>query len=108
MNGSFTSGKVGYNNSYGGPYAYISNSEYAFFTGSPLGGTLYPYRTSSAITASSYYNAKTFQIISSGQNQVFGPGGSAWTPGSDKYAIDADGYDDLSNFSSTQLGKKDE
>jgi hypothetical protein len=58
--------------------------------------------------ASSYNNAKTFQLISSGQNQVFGPGGSAWTPGSGKYAIDADGYDDLSNFSSTQLGKKDE
>ena len=111
INGSFASGKLGYNNSYGGPYAYISNSEYAFFTGTPLstlGGNLYPYRTSSATTASSYNNAKTFQLISSGQNQVFGPGGSAWTPGSGKYAIDADGYDDLSNFSSTQLGKKDE
>ena len=111
ISGTFASGKLGYKNSYDGAYAYISNSEYAFFTGSPLvtlGGNLYPYRTSSATTASSYNNAKTFQLISSGQNQVFGPGGSAWTPGSGKYAIDADGYDDLSNFSSTQLGKKDE
>ena len=104
MNGSFASGKVGYNNSYGGAYAYISNSEYAFFTGSPLGGTLSPYRTSSATTASSYYNAKTFQLISSGQDQSFGPGGVYNPP----FSIGTPGYDDLSNFSSTQLGKKDE
>ena len=104
INGSFASGKVGYNNSYGGAYAYISNSEYAFFTGSPLGGTLSPYRTSSATTASSYYNAKTFQLISSGQDQSFGPGGVYNPP----FSIGTPGYDDLSNFSSTQLGKKDE
>lgn len=117
ISGTFASGKLGYNNSYGGPYAYISNGDYVYFTGTPLstlGGDLYPYRTTNATTASSYYNAKTFQIISSGQNQMFGPGYSPgppvtlWTPGSGKYAIDADGYDDLSNFSSTQLGKKDE
>ena len=117
ISGTFASGKLGYNNSYGGAYAYISNSDYVYFTGTPLitsGGNLYPYRTSNATTASSYYNAKTFQIISSGQNQMFGPGYlpgppvTLWTPGSGKYAIDADGYDDLSNFSSTQLGKKDE
>jgi hypothetical protein len=104
INGSFASGKVGYNNSYGGPYAYISNSEYAFFTGSPLSGSLSPYRTSSATTASSFYNAKTFQIISSGQDQSFGPGGYYQPP----LVIGSAGYDDLSNFSSTQLGKKDE
>ena len=104
INGSFASGKVGYNNSYGGAYAYISNSEYAFFTGSPLGGILSPYRTSSATTASSYYNAKTFQLISSGQDQSFGPGGVYNPP----FSIGTPGYDDLSNFSSTQLGKKDE
>ena len=117
ISGTSASGKLGYNNSYGGPYAYISNSDYVYFTGTPvstLGGNLYPYRTSNSTTASSYYNAKTFQIISSGQNQMFGPGYlpgppvTLWTPGSGKYAIDADGYDDLSNFSSTQLGKKDE
>ena len=104
INGSFASGKVGYNNSYGGAYAYISNSDYVYFTGSPLGGTLSPYRTSSATTASSYYNAKTFQLISSGQDQSFGPGGVYNPP----FAIGTPGYDDLANFSSTQLGKKDE
>jgi len=104
MNGSFASGKVGYNNSYGGAYAYISNSDYVYFTGSPLGGTLSPYRTSSATTASSYYNAKTFQLISSGQDQSFGPGGVYNPP----FSIGTPGYDDLANFSSTQLGKKDE
>ena len=107
MNGSFASGKVGYNNSYGGAYAYISNSDYVYFTGTPLstlGGDLYPYRTTNATTASSYYNAKTFQLISSGQDQSFGPGGVYNPP----FAIGTPGYDDLANFSSTQLGKKDE
>jgi len=107
ISGTSASGKLGYNNSYGGAYAYISNSDYAFFTGSPLitlGGPLSPYRTSNATTASSYYNAKTFQIISSGQDQTFGPG-DVYNP---PLVIGSAGYDDLSNFSSTQLGKKDE
>jgi len=107
ISGTFASGKLGYNNSYGGPYAYISNSDYVYFTGtalSTLGGALSPYRTSSATTASSFYNAKTFQIISSGQDQSFGSGGYYQPP----LVIGSAGYDDLSNFSSTQLGKKDE
>ncbi len=113
MNGSFVSGKVGYNNSYGGAYAYISNKDYDYFTVVPLNG-VYPYRNSNNpvsnpnytpfYTASSYYNTKTFQIISSGQDQSFGPGGYYQPP----LVIGSAGYDDLSNFSSTQLGKKDE
>ena len=116
INGSFASGKVGYNNSYGGAYAYISNKDYDYFTMYPLNGTngIYPYRNSNNpvsnpiytpfYTASSYYNAKTFQLISSGQDQSFGSGGYYQPP----LVIGSAGYDDLSNFSSTQLGKKDE
>jgi prepilin-type N-terminal cleavage/methylation domain-containing protein len=116
INGSFASGKVGYNNSYGGAYAYISNKDYDYFTMYPLNGIngIYPYRNSNnpvsnAIytpfyTSSSYYNTKTFQIISSGQDQSFGSGGYYQPP----LVIGSAGYDDLSNFSSTQLGKKDE
>lgn len=106
---------LSYVNSWGGEYAYFSNSFYRAYlpdTGTPVnlvtktGGSLLPYKNGNV-----FFNAKTFQIIGSGQNQMFGPGGligTGWTPGSGKYAIDADGYDDLSNFSSTQLGKKDE
>jgi len=116
ISGTSASGKLGYNNSYGGPYAYISNKDYDYFTMYPLNGTngIYPYRNSNNpvsnpnytpfYTASSYYNTKTFQIISSGQDQSFGPGGYYQPP----LVIGSAGYDDLSNFSSSQLGKKDE
>ena len=99
-------------NSWNGEYTYFSNSFYKAYlpdTGTSVnlvtktGGSLLPYKNNNV-----FFNAKTFQIIGSGQNQLFGPGGLGWTPGSGKYAIDADGYDDLSNFYSTQLGKKDE
>ena len=113
ISGTFASGKLGYNNSYGGAYAYISNKDYDYFTVAPLNG-VYPYRNSNNpvinanytpfYTASSYYNTKTFQIISSGQDQSFGPGGYYQPP----LVIGSAGYDDLSNFSSSQLGKKDE
>ena len=103
---------LSYVNSWNGEYTYFSNSFYKAYlpdTGTSVnlvtktGGSLLPYKNNNV-----FFNAKTFQIIGSGQNQLFGPGGLGWTPGSGKYAIDADGYDDLSNFSSTQLGKKDE
>ena len=103
---------LSYVNSWSGEYTYFSNSFYKAYlpdTGTAVnlvtktGGSLLPYKNGNV-----FFNAKSFQIIGSGQNQIFGPGGSGWTPGSGKYAIDVDGYDDLSNFSSTQLGKKDE
>jgi prepilin-type N-terminal cleavage/methylation domain-containing protein len=49
-----------------------------------------------------FYNPDTFQIISAGKNQVFGPGGS-WT-GASSTAIGAAGIDDLTNFASSKLG----
>jgi prepilin-type N-terminal cleavage/methylation domain-containing protein len=95
-----------FSNSWGGDYAYFSSSDYAYFLSNPLSGTLLPYHKSAAppVSAGSFYNAKTFQIISSGQDQSFGPGGYYNPP----YAIGLPIYDDLANFSSTQLGKKDE
>ena len=95
-------------NSWGGAYAYFSSSDYAAFVGTPYspptgGGPVSPLLR----TPTTFYNPKTFQIISSGPDQAFGSGG-AHTPGAGTYAISASGYDDLANFSSTQLGKKDE
>lgn len=103
VTGSAASGKLGYANSYSGPYVYFSNGEYAHYTLNPLGG-LTPFRNSNTTTANSFYNAKTFQIISSGQDQTFGSGGFYQPP----LALGSPGYDDLSNFSSNLLGKKDE
>ena len=111
VSGTTSNGKLGFNNSYGGPYVYYARDDYKYFDGvapALLPFPVYPYRDQTSATASSFLNSKTFQLISSGQNQVFGPGGVNWTPGSGKYAIDADGYDDMANFSSTILGKKDE
>jgi len=92
-------GSVGYTmvNSWDGPYVYFSNSYYNF--GAVSNGT-------------AFYNLKTFQIISSGPDQVFGTGihapGTIRTTDTTHYGIGGTGYDDLANFSSTQLGKKDE
>jgi len=93
-------------NSWNGSYAYFSSSDYAGFTTTPYSATAGTIKPLLRI-ASAFYNPKTFQIISSGPDQAFGFGG-AHTPGTGAYAISAPGYDDLSNFSSTQLGKKDE
>jgi len=95
-------------NSWNGSYAYFSSSDYAGFTTTPYsttGGSISPLLR----TATAFYNPKTFQIISSGPDQTFGSGG-AHTPGSGQYANSNSvfGFDDLANFSSTQLGKKDE
>jgi prepilin-type N-terminal cleavage/methylation domain-containing protein len=97
-------------NGWDGPYAYFSSSDYAYFLINPIsiggGLTLTPYHKNATppVSAGSFYNAKTFQIISSGQDQSFGLGGYYNPP----YSIGLPVYDDLANFSSTQLGKKDE
>ena len=93
-------------NSWNGSYAYFSSADYAGFTTTPYSATAGTIKPLLRITTA-FYNPKTFQIISSGPDQAFGSGG-AHTPGTGAYAISAPGYDDLSNFSSTQLGKKDE
>jgi len=100
-----------YVNSWDGEYAYFSNSFYNYYIKIPpvtmpptplspkTGGDLYPYKNGNV-----FFNAKTFQLISSGQDQLFGSG-DVYTP---PFLIGDSGYDDLANFSSTQLGKKDE
>ena len=97
---------------FGGPYAYLSNSEYKHFLANPLYGTVYPYNKtpSGTVTAASYYNPKTFQLISSGQDKAFGsltpntlaniPGGYYKPP----YTIGQPIFDDIANFSGLQLG----
>ena len=96
-----------YTNAWGGKFVYISKS---FYNYGPF-DTVYAYRNNdispkpaNGYPANFFYNPKTFQIISSGQDQTFGPGGYYQPP----FTIGVPGYDDLSNFSSTILGKKDE
>ena len=93
-------------NNSGGSYGYFSSSDYAYFLANPLGGILYPYHKSPSppVAASSYYNPKTFQIISSGQDKSFGPGGYYNPP----YTTGAPVFDDISNFSSLQLGAREQ
>ena len=109
-------------NSWNGSDAYFSSADYLNFSKtiansgygaySSTGGSISPLLR----TATAFYNPKTFQIISSGPDQAFGKGsfgggtvfGVVHAPGGGDYAISATGFDDLSNFSSTQLGKKDE
>jgi hypothetical protein len=89
-------------NNSGGSYAYFSSSEYAYFLANPLGGIVYPYHKSPSppVASSSYYNPKTFQLISSGQDKTFGPGGYYKPP----YTIGQAVFDDIANFSALQLG----
>jgi len=106
-----------------GPYAYFSSADYVKFNKTVANGGYGFYSTSAGNispmlrNANTFYNPKTFQIISSGPDQLLGGGGyysstSAFgvvhNPGSGDYAPGAVGYDDLANFSTTQLGKKDE
>ncbi|MFM7097721.1 MAG: hypothetical protein ACKO16_09955, partial [Gemmataceae bacterium] len=97
-------------NNFGGSYAYFSSSEYSNVLLNPLvdplSGQISPYhKTPSGIpSASSFYNPKTFQLISSGPDKAFGKGGYYTPP----LAIDSAGFDDISNFSSLQLGAKEQ
>jgi len=88
-------------NNSGGSYVYFSSSEYAYFLANPLGG-VYPYHKSSSspVLSSLYYNPKTFQLISSGQDKTFGSGGYYKPP----YQIGQPIFDDIANFSALQLG----
>ena len=105
-------------NNSGGPYAYFSSSEYSNVLLNPLpnpiGGPVYPFHKTptGTVSAASYYNPKTFQLISSGQDKAFGllspntsvtpniPGGYYKPP----YASGSPIFDDIANFSALQLG----
>ena len=88
-------------NNSGGSYAYFSSADYSNALLNPL-LVISPYHktASGTATASSYYNAKTFQLISSGQDKTFGPGGYYNPP----YTIGQSVFDDIANFSALQLG----
>jgi len=58
--------------------------------------------TSSTQAPFQYYNPDTFQIISAGRNQAFGPGGT-WQA-ANATNIGAAGADDLTNFYNNKLG----
>jgi type II secretory pathway pseudopilin PulG len=83
---------------YGTPYAYFgatSKNVYNLADCVDLG--VQPYLEG----ANRFLNPNTFQIISAGKNKVFGPGGPIDL--NNGVANEA-GADDLSNFSSTELG----
>lgn len=94
------------------PYAYFSSGRrrdnYNRYGGSdcdPLGVWPYAVRLD---PSPAYHNPRTYQIISAGGDGRFGrgtllPNGRPWTPETST-DIDADGRDDLSNFSATVLG----
>jgi prepilin-type N-terminal cleavage/methylation domain-containing protein len=94
-------GFYSYNDPYGVPYAYFSaylgvGTSYNRYGSSDCSNlNVSPYSTATG----KYYNEKSFQIISAGPDQAFGPGGK-WTPG----AVSGPTADDMSNFSETVLG----
>ena len=71
-------------------------------------GSVSPYFNLIGPNTVRYINQSSFQIISAGKNQTFGPGGSNWTPGSGSYTNSSHsiGGDDLSNFNGGPLSNQ--
>jgi len=105
-------GFYSYNDPYGVPYAYFSSYKVTggynrYVNYSPNPGTVPVYGPECPTLGVSpyysangkYYNANTFQLISAGPDQAFGPGGQ-WTPG----AVSGPTADDMSNFADVVLG----
>jgi prepilin-type N-terminal cleavage/methylation domain-containing protein len=96
----------------GKPYAYFSSGKtangYNAYAGTfgadckTLGNFGAYNQPAGAGQAVQYYNPDTFQIISAGYNQTFGPGG-AWL-GTTADLIGKAGGDDVTNFTSRKLG----
>jgi len=106
--GNYSAGVYAYKNSYDGYYAYFASPDYKTFSSNPLmfnSKPLRPFMTGTGLNP--FVNPKTFQIISQGQDQTFGAGGT-YAAGAGDYIIGGVGYDDMSNFATTILGKKDE
>jgi len=75
---------------WGTPYIYFRSINGNDYSGSYT--TVSPYQLGGR-----FVNQNTIQILSAGENKVFGPGGN-WTPGSGPYASGGPGFDDLANF----------
>lgn len=105
---NYNSGVYAYKNPFDGFYAYFASPDYKTFSNNPLvfnSKTLKPFQTGTGLNP--YVNPKTFQIISQGKDQTFGAGGT-YAPGVGEYILGGVGYDDMSNFATDILGKKDE
>jgi len=88
-----------YRDTWGKPYAVFGYAPFARgYQDVPCYGVL-PFKDASG----KYLNPKTIQVVSSGPDKTFGPGGS-YTSGSGEYADGKSGFDDLSNFKQGQLG----
>jgi prepilin-type N-terminal cleavage/methylation domain-containing protein len=101
-----SNGYYSYLDPYGTPYAYFSSykgvvpnsyNRYGVSDCANLG--VAPYiKTSSPL---SYWNDKSFQIISAGPDKMFGPGGVVWGPNN---PAGSPGADDMTNFAEAVLG----
>jgi len=129
-----TNGFGSYLDSYGTPYAFFSSKyNYCNFPNSITGfgvqylgsfshegKTVWPFYNPIAGTPTNwtqvkFFNPRSFQVVSAGADKIFGSNQNSATgtpipyqPGSNEYALGEVGYDDLANFSSTTLGKRDE
>lgn len=96
-----------YMDPYGTPYMYWgSNKTGGKYTGQPAVLGTNPFIENAG--TNKYVNEKTCQIISAGEDGLFGAGG-AWNPGALSYSFDQPGGDDLGNFNGgAKLGTRGE
>jgi len=96
-----------YMDPFGKSYFYFgSNKIGGKYTGQPAFGGVSPYMEATAAGANKYVNENGCQVICSGEDKTFGPGG-AWKAGDPSYVGGQPGYDDLANFNNgLQLGVK--
>lgn len=83
---------------WGTHYAFFSTDPMGKYPTSHQGSPVQAYREANG----SLINAKSFQIVSAGADQQFGPGG-IWTPGVGPWELVNAGGDDLSNFNQGPL-----
>jgi prepilin-type N-terminal cleavage/methylation domain-containing protein len=116
----------------GAPYAYFSSykSRNGYNRYAPLTQPVYPisnalpfsasdcnigglgvvsgayFQSTSPGAGNQYFKPTSFQIVSAGFDNTFGPGGGPWTPqtASSFYPQNSSGYDDQANFTSGMLG----
>ena len=99
---------------WGSPYAYFTSvpgnlqaSYVGSFTWNDEDGTARTVNAYQQHGGGKLMQSKSFQIISAGANRAFGPGGSAWTPGSGFYDSTGIGGDDVANFKEGTLAARD-
>ena len=67
------------------------------YNANDCGGLVYPYDG---------MNMDSYQLICAGRNKKFGMSGQGWNPANamQTYPVGSDGWDDITNFTTTLLG----